>query len=169
MEMLVRSRAWGGNFLCNVGPAGDGTMHPMFYEGCAELAEWMAHSRESVIGALPVPDPGRANVPVTRPDRAEVPTPPMEGASPTPQMEGGSPTPQENGGSLTWYLHLLPTHEDEAVVCRVPQPSSVRLLRTGEEIEYQYEEGQLRVALSLACRTGLNDVVAVTWSREPEL
>jgi alpha-L-fucosidase len=139
MEMLVRSRAWGGNFLCNVGPAGDGTMHPKFYEGCAALAKWMAHSRESVIGALPVPDPERANVPLTR----------------------------REGEELFWYLHLLPAHEGEAVVYRVPRPGSVRLLRTGEDVEYRHQDDRLCV-VPPAERTGLDDVVVVTWSREPE-
>lgn len=110
-------------------------------QGCAALAAWMVHSRRSAIGALPIPDPGRANVPVTRRDGA---------------------------GEPLWYLHLLPTHEDEAVVCRVPQPSSVSLLRTGESLGYRYQGDKLHVALAPAHRTGLDDVVAVTWSREPD-
>ncbi len=66
METLVKCRAWGGNFLLNVGPAPDGTMPPGFYEHCAQLAQWMAHSRRSLIGALPTPGEDRANVPITQ-------------------------------------------------------------------------------------------------------
>jgi len=132
METLVRCRAWGGNFLCNVGPSGEGVMHPLFYEGCAQLAEWMAHSRESVIGAGPTPGDDRANVPIT-------------------------------ARAGTWYLHLLPEHVGEAVVDRVPRPARVQLLRTGEELPHTHAGGQLRLTLTAAQRTPLNDVVKVTW------
>jgi alpha-L-fucosidase len=66
LETLARTRAWGGNFLLNVGPAPDGTMPPGFYQRCDELARWMSHSRESLIGAEPTPGDDRANVPITR-------------------------------------------------------------------------------------------------------
>ncbi|UCH34510.1 MAG: alpha-L-fucosidase [Armatimonadota bacterium] len=66
LETLATARAWGGNFLLNVGPAPDGTMPPGFYERCDELARWMANSRESLIGADPTPGDDRANVPITR-------------------------------------------------------------------------------------------------------
>ena len=65
MDRLRRARAWGGNFLLNVGPAPDGTMPPGFYERCDELAAWMAHSRDALIGAAPSPGDERANVPIT--------------------------------------------------------------------------------------------------------
>lgn len=107
-------------------------MHPLFYEGCAQLAEWMAHSRESLIGAGPTPGDERANVPITT----------REGA---------------------WYLHLLPEHQGEAVVDRVARPARVQLLRTGEELPHTYAGEQLRVRLTAAQRTPLNDVVKVTW------
>ncbi|MBN2307481.1 MAG: alpha-L-fucosidase [Candidatus Hydrogenedentes bacterium] len=68
LDRLVRARAWGGNFLLNVGPAPDGTMPAGFYERCEELAAWMAHSRVSLIGAGPAPADDCANVPVTTGD-----------------------------------------------------------------------------------------------------
>ena len=37
-----------------------------FYERCAELSQWMAHSGESLIGAEPLPDASISNVPATR-------------------------------------------------------------------------------------------------------
>ncbi len=62
---LVNCRAWGGNFLCNVGPRPDGAMPDVFYDYCDELAQWMAHSRESLIGAGPTPGEDLSNVPMT--------------------------------------------------------------------------------------------------------
>ena len=55
-QRLVTCCAWGGNFLCNVGPRPDGTMPDPFYAYCRELAAWMEHSRDALIGAEPAPD-----------------------------------------------------------------------------------------------------------------
>ena len=63
---LVTCRKWGGNFLANVGPRPDGTMPESFYDYCDKLADWMAHSRASLIGAAPTPGDERSNVPITR-------------------------------------------------------------------------------------------------------
>ena len=62
---LANCRAWGGNFLCNVGPRPDGTMPDVFYGHCKDLARWMGHSRAALIGAGPGPDEQCSNVPVT--------------------------------------------------------------------------------------------------------
>ncbi len=64
----MKARTWGGNFLLNCGPAPDGTMPPGFYERCAELADWMAQSRESLIGAGPSPGDELSSVPITTGD-----------------------------------------------------------------------------------------------------
>ncbi|KAF5080819.1 Alpha-L-fucosidase [anaerobic digester metagenome] len=64
-EHLVASRSLGGNFLPNVGPDGKGEMHPNYYKNMEAIAEWMSHSRESVIGAAPSPGVARSNVMIT--------------------------------------------------------------------------------------------------------
>ncbi|MDD2436037.1 MAG: alpha-L-fucosidase [Massilibacteroides sp.] len=64
-EHLAASRSLGGNFLPNVGPAGNGEMPPNFYVNMKGIAEWMEHSRESLIGAGPSPGVGRSNVMIT--------------------------------------------------------------------------------------------------------
>ncbi|NCB07667.1 MAG: hypothetical protein EOM73_05855 [Bacteroidia bacterium] len=64
-DHLVASRSLGGNFLPNVGPDGNGEMHPNYYKNMAEIARWMQHSRESVIGAGPSPGVERSNVMIT--------------------------------------------------------------------------------------------------------
>ena len=65
LEKLVRLRAWGGNLLANVGPKGDGSLPPQAVAAWQEMADWMKHSREAVIGAGPGPFPLGVNVPVT--------------------------------------------------------------------------------------------------------
>jgi alpha-L-fucosidase len=66
LEELVRLRAWGGNLLANVGPKGDGSVPEQALSAWKEMAEWMAHSRESVIGTISGPWPESVNAPVTR-------------------------------------------------------------------------------------------------------
>ncbi len=65
LEKLVRLRAWGGNLLANVGPKADGSIPLQALTAWTEMAEWMKHSRESVIGAGPGPFPEGVNAPVT--------------------------------------------------------------------------------------------------------
>jgi alpha-L-fucosidase len=65
IEKLVLLRAWGGNLLANVGPKGDGSIPPQATSAWKEMAAWMKHSRESVIGAGPGPFPESVNAPVT--------------------------------------------------------------------------------------------------------
>ena len=65
IEELVRLRAWGGNLLANLGPKGDGSIPLPALSAWKEMAEWMAHSRESVIGAKAGPWPAEINAPVT--------------------------------------------------------------------------------------------------------
>jgi alpha-L-fucosidase len=64
-EHLVTSCSMGGNFLPNVGPSGDGEMHPNYYKQMAAVAQWMKHSKESVIGNGPTPGAERSNVMIT--------------------------------------------------------------------------------------------------------
>jgi len=62
---LVGLRAWGGNLLANLGPKGDGSLPDQAAAAWQEMADWMKHSRESVIGAGPGPFPESVNAPVT--------------------------------------------------------------------------------------------------------
>jgi alpha-L-fucosidase len=65
---LVKLRAWGGNFLANIGPKGDGSVPEQASAAWKEMAAWMEHSRESVIGAKGGPWPEKVNAPVTTRD-----------------------------------------------------------------------------------------------------
>ncbi|MFC2113415.1 alpha-L-fucosidase [Bacteroidota bacterium] len=131
---LARCRCWGANLLLNVGPRPDGQMPEQFYEKCAEIAEWMKHSGESVVnitGGGPYPE--KSNVPITIKDDI-------------------------------WYLHPDYRSEtwDEPIVVRdVKKPVNVWLLRTGEPLDYSYDEGTLTIKIPKSKRTDLTDVVAV--------
>jgi len=147
MEKLVKNRSWGGNFLLSgVGPRPDGTLRPQIYDRMAKLAEWMAHSRESLIGAEPVDKFWEkfSNVPLTRRDGV-------------------------------WYLHVLQDHRGAAEVIGVPRPKEVKLLRTKTPLDYTYQGRTISITLPDTMRTKLNDpyndvaddVIAVYWDKEP--
>ena len=133
---LARCRCWDSNLLLNVGPRPDGQMPKQFYEKCAEMAEWMKHSGESVFGITGGgPYPEKSNVPITIKNN-------------------------------TWYLHPDYRREswDEPIVVQdVKRPENVRLLRTGEPLSYSYDERTLTILIPKSKRTDLTDVVAVQF------
>ena len=65
LDLWSRVRAWGGNFLVNVGPNARGELPEPAYRRFDELAAWMRHSGASMLDTTPGPWPDRANVPVT--------------------------------------------------------------------------------------------------------
>lgn len=62
---LVKLRAWGGNLLANLGPMASGEVPMQALTAWKEMASWMKHNRESVIGANAGPWPEDVNTPVT--------------------------------------------------------------------------------------------------------
>ena len=133
---LARCRSWGANLLLNVGPRPDGQMPQQFYEKCAEMAEWMKHSGESVFGITGGgPYPEKSNVPITIKDN-------------------------------TWYLHpdyRRETWDEPIVIEDVERPVNVKLLRTGEPLSYSYDDETLTILIPKSKRTDLTDVVAVRF------
>lgn len=76
------------------------------------------------------------------------------------------PWPEQSDVPVTvkgqiWYLHFDYLNDGSATVKNICRPSSVRLLRTGEEIPFIYENGILQIQLPEAFRTTLVDVVTV--------
>ena len=139
---LVRVKAGGGNLLLNVGPAGDGTMRPEYYEGLSHIARWRERCGESLSGACGVRNWQEfSNVPVTR-------------------REG------------IWYLHGLPSHEGPLVLEGVPEPKAIESLNHGVSItwwEHDAEVRKLTVRVSMTMRDELDNVFRLTWDGgEPE-
>ncbi|WP_372934251.1 alpha-L-fucosidase [Mariniphaga sediminis] len=63
-----------------------------------------------------------------------------------------------------WYLHLLPEFNDEVRVDTEYKPSSLWLLRTGEEIDFQYRDGEMKFKIPTSKRTDMDDVVVFEWN-----
>ncbi|MFC1738144.1 alpha-L-fucosidase [Planctomycetota bacterium] len=138
---LARCRCWDSNLLLNVAPRPDGQMPQEFYDKCAEMAEWMKHSGKSVYGITGGgPYPEKSNVPIT--------------------IKG-------DVINDTWYLHpdyRRQTWDEPIVVKDVEKPATVKLLRTGESLDYSYDDRTLTILIPKSKRTDLTDVVAVKFS-----
>jgi alpha-L-fucosidase len=63
----------------------------------------------------------------------------------------------------TWYLHVLPGSPEEIVLGNVEKPGRVRALGNGNSPSFSYESRTLRIQVPKAQRSGLVDVVKVSW------
>jgi alpha-L-fucosidase len=145
LDTLTRLRTWGGNLLINVGPRPDGSMPEVVYARLNETAAWMAHSRESVIGAGPGPYPEQSNVPVT--------------TRPVARDSDG----HNAGPSATWYLHLRAGWRQTVRVTGIARPARAWLLRNDADVAFTWRDDTLTFDLPADQRSGLVDVVALRW------
>jgi len=142
LTKLVLLRAWGGNLLANMGPKGDGSAPEQALACLNDMAKWMAHSRESVIGAQAGPWPKDANLPITT----------RKSVAYLHFLPRFPDTAKE-------ILRSLPAYGDTLVWKNAPKPSKATLLRTGENILFLYDNGTLRITLPANLRTPNVDVV----------
>jgi hypothetical protein len=65
-----------------------------------------------------------------------------------------------------WFVHVL-RERGEVTVTDVPNPDAVTLVRTGDPIDYEYDNAdkQLRFAVGDEQRASGDEVVAVAWPR----
>lgn len=134
---LAQARSMGGNLLANIGPRPDGRMQDQAYRLFDDMAEWMETNRDSVFGINGGgPWPEKCNVPVTCRD-------------------------------AVWYFHARPkqaTAGDPIVLEDAAEPVSVKLMRTGEPIDYAYVDGTLSIAIPDDLKAGnVTDVVVVDF------
>jgi alpha-L-fucosidase len=135
LKSLARSKAWGGSVMANSGPRPDGTMPPPYYQGMAEVRDWMKANGESIHGAAPVPESAQANVPVT-----------TRGNIWYLHAISGHP------GKLTLKPGIA-----------VKSVQAARCLRTGEAVDYRWEHDALEVSWPVSDSKQPHDVIAVTF------
>ena len=130
IEKLVTLRAWGGNFLANVGPKADGSIPEEALEAWKEIGKWMKHSGESVYDVTGGPYPEKANQPVTI------------------------------KGENVMYVHAFPNCQHDIIVKEVlRKPMRALLLRTGEDVPFSFENQTLTVKIPAMQRTRMVDTV----------
>ncbi|MFA6293765.1 MAG: alpha-L-fucosidase [Victivallales bacterium] len=132
----AKARAWGGNFLVNVGPDSRGELPPVAYKRFAELAKWNRKLGFAIAkDTVPGPWPEKCNAPAT--------------------IKGSK-----------WYMLLVfEWDESEIVVKGVNAPKSVRLLRMDSKIklEWRMDGSDLRIPIRNSDRGVLLDIVEIEF------
>ena len=141
LTRLAKVRARGGNYLANIPPSPEGEMPHWFYPLCDTLAGWMETGAEAIYDIStggPFPYPDQCDRPVTF-------------------------------TSKVWYVFpdTDPETFDQPIVLKdVGKPASVRLLRNGSKVPYEFTDGNLTLNIPSEQRTGLPDVVKIRWKRK---
>jgi alpha-L-fucosidase len=141
---LARCRAWGINFLLDVGPMANGEMCDDVYKNMDVVSQWMKTNGPSIFGAEPLSNGESASVPATA-------------AGTTRYLFA---IPAFDGKGLLDANQLAP--KDETVTLKgAGKPSHVTLMGDGQTLENSYRDGVLTVQLPASRRTKLVDVVKV--------
>jgi acetyl esterase/lipase/alpha-L-fucosidase len=149
---LARVRCWGGNMLLNIKPREDGTLPQANYDAFEKMERWMAWGAVSMFEVEGTHFPEQSNVPITT-----------------------------SKDGKTWYLHARPgesqwqqgafyEHCDPGKpirVTEVPEIKSLKLLRTGEAVDYTFEHGVLVIPNPDAGPDGLHEVFELGVGRGP--
>lgn len=133
LSELIRCRSLGGNLLVNITPRPNGEMMDWYYEVCEEMAAWMAHSREAVVG--------------------------VDLDAPLPTLDQTMNFTTKKG--KVWYA--MPDEKQEVFLLDVTTPSSVTLLRTGESVAFEQKGNAVRIVVPEEMRTSLPDMVRVEF------
>jgi len=149
---LARIRSWQGNMLLNMSPREDGTLAPANYQAMDKMSRWMAWADVSIFDTKGTHFPEQSNVPITT----------------------------SNDGKI-WYLHARPGKQEDShrwgkwkrpyykhtepgqaiKVQNVPSIQSITLLRTGESIDFNYNDGALVIENPAAGPDGLHEVIKI--------
>ncbi|MGC6425360.1 MAG: alpha-L-fucosidase [Lentimonas sp.] len=138
---FAEARCMGGNLLANIGPRPDGTYQDEVWRLFDDMEEWMKTNEESVFGINGGgPWPEKCNVPITIKDRA-------------------------------WYFHATKDQATEVapIVLKecAAEPLSVALLRTGDRIEFTYQDGVLSFWIPESLKAmKVTDVVKVQFGED---
>jgi len=130
---LIRCRSLGGNLLANITPRPNGEMMDWYYRFCAEMKEWMDHSREAIYDVKLTP--------------------------PLPMLDLTENYTTVKGN--VWYS--LPNEERLITLNDVGEIASVTLLRTGQKLDYNLKDGTFSLELPAELTTSLPDMVKIVF------
>jgi alpha-L-fucosidase len=140
--------------LLNISPRADGTLPVAVYENFEKMSNWMQWGQVAMFDTKGTHFPEKSNVPITT-----------------------------SKDGKTWYLHARPGQQADAPkwgkwkkiyytdtepgkpirVADVPKIKSVNLLRTGEKVDYTYENGILEIPNPDAGPDGLHEVIEIQF------
>lgn len=133
IEKLILMRTWGGNYLANVGPKGNGEIPEEALEAWKEMATWMNHSGESIFEVSAGDFPEKSNQPITW-----------------------------KGDDIA-YVHAYPNFHKEIEIQNDKEPKQITLLRTGDQLQYKMENGLLKVNIPPKLRSRMVDTIKIVW------
>ena len=133
LNLLARTKAWGGAFLINVGPRPDGTLPPPFYRGIEELGAWMKIHREAVLEVDAVPTDVVATCPVT-----------VRGS--TWYLHATAGTPNE--------MVITPGAHFQQVI-------SAQVMSSGQAVPFTWDGATLRLTCKIPDKNTPHDVIKV--------
>lgn len=134
IEKLVILRAWGGNFLANLGPCADGTIPQEALTAWEEMEKWMKHSGESIYEVTGGGFPETANQPTTL-----------------------------KGDSII-YVHAFPNFQKKIILQQIKSsPKQAILLRTGDSLTFSYSNKELTIQIPPEKRSREVDTIKFIW------
>lgn len=133
VEKLVILRAWGGNYLANIGPRADGSLPKEALEAWKEIGDWMKHSGESIYDVTGGDFPKKANQPTTL------------------------------KGNVIYVHAFPNFHAKIILKDIKSSPKQAILLRTGEKIPFSYTKGEIHLQIPAAKRSRMVDTVKFIW------
>lgn len=108
IHTLCEVAARGGNLLLNVSPRGDGSLPPEQVERLEDIAGWMEHHRDAILGTQPALEPWQFYGPATR-----------------------------RGSTLYLHLLMRPYESVSVRGVKVRRVRSVRALGSGEDLRFE--------------------------------
>ena len=133
IEKLIILRAWGGNFLANLGPCADGFIPSEALVAWEEIGNWMKHSGESVYNVRAGFFPEKDN----------------------------QPTTVKNG--VIYVHVFPNFHKKIILKEIKSSPRQAILLRTGVSIPFSFSNGEISMQIPAAMRSRMVDTVKLIW------
>jgi len=141
---FVSARAWGVNYLLGVGPTADGIFPDAVYKNMKVIESWMKLNGQAVNQVQKLPATETASVPAT--------------VSGNNRYLFAIPKFKNNG---KYDEDRLPAEDVVLTLKTASSPKSVKLLASGEDLNFKYTDQQISVNLPANKRTNLVDVVKI--------
>lgn len=133
IEKLIILRAWGGNFLANMGPCADGSIPQEALQAWGDIGEWMKHSGESVYNVAGGSFPEKANQPTTLKK------------------------------DIIYVHAFPNFHKEIILKDIESSPKQVLLLRTGSSVPFSFSNGEVNLQIPPSMRSRMVDTVKLIW------
>lgn len=159
LTQLIMMRAWGGNLLANLGPKGDGEVPDDVYACWKEMADWRAHSGESITNNEPGPWPADCNTPITT--RSGVAY--LHFIPRLPDRLSWLPKEEHTIATAKEVMPNLGPYTSVSVWKNAAPPKKATLLRTGKAVPFTYENKTLTVTVPESERSTRPDVVKLEF------